>query len=222
MNSEKFRNFDFECAIFDLDGTLLNSTGIWAKIDERFLEKRNIEPTREFLEVIKTHNFKTGSEFTVRHFNLPERPEDVADEWYRMALKSYAEEIVLKPYAKEYLKELKLRGIKLSVATSSDRSLYESCLIRNGVYDLFDNFTQTDEVYRGKGFPDVYIKAAQKSHADISECVVYEDILRGVEGAKNGGFFTVAVEDEASLCDKDNIIKLADIYIDNYKKLIML
>ena len=49
----------------------------------------------------------------MKHFNLPERPEDVADEWYRMALKSYAEEIVLKPYAKEYLKELNLRGIKL-------------------------------------------------------------------------------------------------------------
>jgi len=150
----------FQCAIFDLDGTLLNSTGVWAKIDIDFLGSRGIDVRKDFLETIKIHNFKSGSEYVVRRFDLNVKPEDIAKEWYNMAAEEYSNHIGLKPNAKEFLHMLKSMGIKLAVATSSDRSLYEPCLKRNGIYGLFDNFTQTDEVERGKGFPVVYYRAA--------------------------------------------------------------
>ena len=55
----------FRCAIFDLDGTLLNSTDVWAKVDIDFLGKRNIEVPEDFIRKIKTHNFATGSKYVI-------------------------------------------------------------------------------------------------------------------------------------------------------------
>lgn len=206
----------FQCAIFDLDGTLLDSTGVWAQIDIDFLGSRGIDIPKDFLETIKVHNFKSGSEYVVKRFNLNEKPEDIAREWYDMAVAAYADHIGLKPNASEFLHMLKSKGIKLAVATSSDRSLYEACLKRNGIYDLFDNFTQTDEVVRGKGFPDVYYRAAEKCNAEPKNCVVFEDILRAVEAAVSGGFYTVAVADKSSAEDEEKIKSCCNLFIEDY------
>lgn len=210
----------FQCAIFDLDGTLLNSTGVWAQIDIDFLGSRGIDIPKDFLETIKIHNFKSGSEYVVKRFNLNEKPEDIAKEWYDMASEEYANHIELKPNAAEFLRRLKDKGIKLAVATSSDRSLYVPCLKRNGIYDLFDNFTQTDEVERGKGFPDVYYKAAEKCNVKPENCVVFEDILRAVEAAMSGGFYTVAVADKSSEEDEEKIRSCCNLFIENYEQII--
>lgn len=210
----------FQCAIFDLDGTLLNSTGVWAQIDIDFLGSRGIEIPKDFLETIKIHNFKSGSEYVVKRFNLNEKPEDIAKEWYDMAAEEYANHIELKPKAAEFLHMLKDNGLKLAVATSSDRSLYEPCLKRNGIYDLFDNFTQTDEVERGKGFPDVYYKAAEKCNVKPENCVVFEDILKAVEAAAAGGFYTVAVADKSSEEDEEKIRSCCSLFIENYGQII--
>lgn len=219
----KIRDFgpkNFKCAVFDLDGTLLDSTGIWEKIDIEFLAKRNIEVPKDYIETIKTHNFKTGSVYTAERFDLKENPDDIAREWYAMASNAYANEIQLKAYAKEFLYALKDAGKKLCVATSSDRQLYESCLKRNGIYDVFDNFTQTDEVNRGKGYPDVYELAAARCGVLTSECIVFEDILKAVEGAVSGGFYTVAVEDAASIDDMKELKRISDLYVKSYAELL--
>lgn len=216
MNISDFNLANFKCAILDLDGTLLNSSSVWEQIDVEFLGKRGIEVPQDFMEAIKVHNFLSGARYTVERFGLDEKPEDIVKEWYDMAIYEYTNNIELKPYVVEYLSWLKNKGVKLVVATSSDRVLYEPCLKRNGIYELFDAFTQTDEVERGKGFPDVYIKAAQKAGVAIEQCVVYEDLLKAMEGAKAGGFFTVGVADEGSKKDEEQIRKVCDVYVESY------
>ena len=132
----------FRCAIFDLDGTLLNSTDVWAKVDIDFLGKRNIEVPEDFIRKIKTHNFATGSKYVIERFNLDEKPEDIAKEWFDMAVQAYADDIDLKPGAADFLENLRQKGYKICIATASDRELYEACLKRNKIFDYFDNFTQ--------------------------------------------------------------------------------
>ena len=109
--------------------------------------------------------------------------------------------------------------MKLTVATSSTHTLFEKCLKRNGIYDLFDSFTETHEVERGKGYPDVYELAALRCQTDTAHCIVFEDILKAVQGAKKGGFYTVAMYDAASAQEQEEIKKLCDRYIYGYKEL---
>ncbi|MDO5382994.1 MAG: HAD family phosphatase [Eubacteriales bacterium] len=207
---------DFSCAIFDLDGTLLNSCHVWEEIDREFLRKRNIPITEEFEREIKLHTFETGSVYVVEKYGLNETPQQVMKEWYDMAIVEYANTIDLKPNAAKYLRQLKNNGIKLSVATSADKVLFEPCLKRNGIYELFDCFTQTSEVKRGKRFPDVYLKAAEKCGCDVDECVVFEDILSAVKSSKSGGFYTVAVYDDISKKDWNKIMQVSDYYVYDY------
>lgn len=218
MNSY-FKLPKFTCAIFDLDGTLLDSTGVWDKIDIDFLGKRGLSVPDDYIKEIKHHNFQTGSIYTVNRFQLKESPEEVAREWTEMAKNEFHNHITLKKHAKEYLLSLKAQGIRLAVATSSDQALYGECLKRNGVYDLFDTFTETREVARGKGYPDVYLKAADRCMAKPEECVVYEDILLAIKGAKSGGFYTVGVNDRGTGSDLDTIKRESDLFIHDYSEI---
>lgn len=216
------KHFDFrqfQCAIFDLDGTLLDSTGVWAKIDVDFLAARGIAVPADFTEEIKNHNFQSGSAYVKERFGLPESPSAIAKEWFEMAVRAYSQEIQLKEHAAGFLAMLKKNGLRLAVATSSDRLLYEPCLKRNGVYHLFDSFTQTDEVARPKGHPDVYELAARRTGTAAGDCVVFEDLLKGVQGAVSGGFYTVGVFDAASWQEWDQIRAACDLYIENYGEL---
>lgn len=211
---------NFECAIFDLDGTLIDSTGVWNRVDMEFLERRGIPVTEEYMQEIKHHNFETGALYTIKCYGLKETKDEIIKEWYDMAVEEYANHIELKPFAKDLLQKLKQKGLKLALATSSDRALFELCLKRLGIYELFDVYLQTSEVGRGKEFPDIYEEAARRCDTDISRCVVFEDILVAVRSAKQGGFYTVGVADYASENNRAEIMSICDIFVDNYSQII--
>lgn len=217
----KINFMDFQCAIFDLDGTLINSTGVWNKVDEDFFNRRNVIMPPEFPQVIKTHTLMSGAVYIKDRLSLPESPEDIVKEWHDAAVYAYHNDVRIKPYVKELLKLLKNSyGYKIGLATSNTHELYDQCLINNGIYDYFDSFTQSDEVERLKGFPDIYEKSAERMGVPKEECIVFEDVYQAVKGARMGNFFTVAVEDSASADDSEEIIKIADVYIKSFRELV--
>ncbi len=207
-------------AIFDLDGTLLDSMDVWNNVDNTFFARRGMELPEDFIAAITPLGFEAAAAYTVRRFGLEEKEEDIIREWYGLARKAYAESVVLKPFAKEYLELLKQRGVCLAAATASDRLLFEPCLMRNGIFHYLDTIVTVREVTRGKGFPDIYNLAAERMSLPAESCAVYEDILKGVEGAKAGGFLAVAIEEPHSDYEKEKIQKAADIYIKSWEELI--
>lgn len=217
----KINFMDFQCAIFDLDGTLINSTGVWNKVDEDFFNRRNVIMPPEFPQVIKTHTLMSGAVYIKDRLSLPESPEDIVKEWHDAAVYAYHNDVRIKPYVKELLELLKNSyGYNIGLATSNTHELYDQCLINNGIYDYFDSFTQSDEVERLKGFPDIYEKSAERMGVPKEECIVFEDVYQAVKGARMGNFFTVAVEDSASADDREEIIKIADVYIKSFRELV--
>ncbi len=184
--------------IFDLDGTLIDSMWVWDKVDKDFLGVRGFEVPPDYQKEIQALGFYETACYTIDRFGLKERPEDIIKEWNDMAERTYHKEVQIKPYARELLVCLREQGIHLGVATASYASLFTECLKRNRVYDFFECFTETSEVERGKGFPDIYIKAAGKLACSPQECLVFEDIHQGILGAKAGGFCTVGVFDKKS------------------------
>ena len=199
--------------IFDLDGTLLDSLGVWGEIDERFLAKRGIEFPSDYTENVGTMEFRQAAVYTIERFGLSDSPEQIMQEWTDMAVGAYATELKLKPRAKEVLNELKARGIKLAIATSSMPNMCLPALKNNGVSHLFDAVVTTREIGKGKAFPDVYLAAAQRLALPPESCAVCEDLLRTVTTAKNAGFYTIGVYDKHSYTDAENIKAIADDFV---------
>jgi haloacid dehalogenase superfamily, subfamily IA, variant 3 with third motif having DD or ED len=206
-------------AIFDMDGTLIDSMWVWSKIDEEYLEKRNIDLPENLKEEIEHMSFSEVALYFKNRFNLPDTIEEIQDEWNNMAVHHYANDVKLKPGAREFLSLLKSKGIKLGLATSNCKLLIEIALKKNDIYDFFDSITTTDEVTRGKDFPDIYLLAAKRLSLKPEECVVFEDILPAVKGAKSANMLVIGVHDLYSEYQKQDIINYADMYISKYTEL---
>lgn len=208
---------DFKGHIFDLDGTLTRSNHVWSKIDEEFLGKRGIKVPEDYFKQVSAMNFEQAAVYTNDRFSLGENIQDIMNEWFDMAVYEYTNVIELCGNAGEYVRKLKEQGRKIALATASTEELYKPVLKRNGILECFDCFVSTEQVKRGKGFPDVYELAAEKLGLDAQDCVVYEDIVEGIKGAKAGGFFAVACLNDHYSHDWDEMREIADEIVEDGK-----
>lgn len=205
--------------ILDLDGTLLDSMGVWAEVDKAFLGVRGIPVPEDYSAAVAPMGFQAAAVYTIRRFGLPDRPEALIAEWNRLAEEAYRTRVPLKKGAYAFLHQCQQKGIPLAAATASHEELFLPALRHNGVYHMFDAIVTTGEVERGKGFPDIYEKAAQRLGLPPHCCAVFEDIYAGIQGAKAGGFFTVGVFDPASAHEQEAIRRACDLYIEDFTQL---
>lgn len=206
-----------KAAIFDLDGTLLDSMGVWAQIDRDFLQKRGLPVPADYTGAVASMSFRETADYTIARFSLPESPEAVMREWYEMAREAYGKRVSLKPFAGEYLRRLKARGLRLATATSLTDDLSVPALRRNGVASLFDATCCTAEVGQGKSSPAVFLRAAEKLGVAPADCLVFEDICAGVLAAKRAGMTVFGVFDPAAAEEEAAIRAAAAGYIRDFR-----
>lgn len=196
--------------IFDLDGTLLDSMGVWEQIDVDFLTGRGFDVPTDYANAICSRSFREAAEYTIERFRLPDSAEDLQREWNDMAIYAYGHTVPLKPYAREYLSALKERGAKLGIATSLPAALYHPALQNNGIASIFEVICSTEEIPYGKTRPDIFCLAARRLRVEPSDCIVFEDILQAIQSAKSIGMTVYGVYDKASDQYWDEIKELAD------------
>lgn len=207
-------------AIFDLDGTLVDSMWVWNKIDIDYLNSKGHSLPKNLNSEICHLSFTQTANYFKEKFNISDSIDTILNDWNTLAYKYYSENIKLKDGVKEFLDKLKERNIKIALATSNSIPLLEACLKSNGIYDYFDSITTTDEVANGKNCPDVYLLAAKKINVAPKNCIVFEDILPAIKGAKAADMTVIAISDKNSENDLDDIINLSDKYINSYFELI--
>lgn len=208
---------DFEVAIFDLDGTLLDSMDIWEQIDILFLQKRNLEICPGYVEAICARSFEEAAQYTIDLFGLSENVNDIVKEWNSMAAYKYAHSVKLYPYALDYLLRLKTMNVKLAVATGLPKQLFIPCLENNSILELFDVLCSTEEVSHGKEYPDIYEFVANKLEIAPSKCIVFDDVLPAIKSAKQAGMIACGMFEKYSEHHRAEIENIADYYVLNFK-----
>lgn len=210
------RKIPFKAALFDLDGTLLDSLDVWKRVDESFFESRGMTIPEGYGRAIAGMSYRESAEYTIANYLPGESWEALVEEWMRMVEEEYAQRVPLKHGSMTYLRLLKRRGVKLAVTTAMPERLFKPCLEHLGVIDLFDAFCSTDDTGgRGKASGEVFLLAAERLGVQPSDCAVFEDVIDGVCGAKKVGMKVWCVKDRHSERDFPAIAQVADGMLDS-------
>ncbi len=121
----------FNAAIFDLDGTMIDSMGMWKHISIESMSKRDIIIGDDIIKLLEVMTFNESAKFLVDYFSLNEPPQALVDDWSNMAYNYYSNKFKLKSGVREYLNYLKNNKIKLAIATSCMRNLCMAVLENN-------------------------------------------------------------------------------------------
>lgn len=202
-------------AIFDLDGTLLDSMFIWDTIGEDYLRTLGKEPHEDLREAFMPLTLEEAAEYYREHYGVTLSVREIVDGVNTMVEGIYRTNVTLKPGIAEYLHWLKENGVRMCVATVTDRYLVEETLERLGILHYFSEIFTCAEVGYGKDKPIIYRKALEHLGTSKEATCVFEDSLFALKTAKADGFPTVGVYDRHEN-RQDALKSLADYYIRDF------
>ncbi|MCL2201826.1 MAG: HAD family phosphatase [Oscillospiraceae bacterium] len=199
-------------AIFDADGTLFDSMWKWQSVERGYIESLGIVAEDGLEDVLRKLSQQEVAEYFKEKYGLEKSVQEITDEKNDIMELFYNNEVTLKPGTAELLEKLKSLGIKMCVATASDRYLIDAGLKRLGIFEYFETTLTCPDENTTKSVPDIFIKAANVLGTEISETAVFEDAIHGVTSAKKAGFTVVAVYDDSMANVQDEIKQLADYH----------
>lgn len=206
-------------AIFDIDGTLLDSMPIWENAGARYLATLGIKAKPDLKERLDALSLPEGAIYMQKEYGLSVSAEDILEGVNQVVKDFYYKEAVMKPGAYALVKRLKENGVKLIIATATDKEMAKAALIRNGIWQDFTGMITCEEAGAGKTSPKVFELARQKLGTKKEETWVFEDSLYAVKTATEAGFPVCSIYDTYSVGNAKEIQKLSNIYVRDFSEI---
>lgn len=226
--------------IFDMDGTLIDSIGVWNRTDQKLIEEyAGITIDLDSIQLERDnflHNNQNSDiylaycEYLIRNygFNIKNADELLKIRWDKSGevLKT---EMDFKPDVVELILKLKNLGFTLILATMTTQfqldiysKINKRMLEQMNISEVFDLITRKEDVKNKKPNPEIYIKIMKHYNAQPQECLIFEDSYTGVLASKNAGIDVVNVYDKFADIDRDKIEAITDYSIKSYKEFLSL
>lgn len=223
---------------FDLDGTLIDSVGVWNQVDAALIEQLSAKKVDLFqIQAERDQSLKHYKAYADPYLQycayLKEKyemllsPEQIKQQRYEISHYFLDQVIDLKPTVAEFLYALKQQGFILALTTTTSINNVNRYRKNNvkinqkmNIDELFSLVLTREDVENIKPHPEMYLKAMQHFELNRSECLIFEDSLIGVEAAVNAGIDVVAVYDQYSQHELEQIKQKAQFYVEDYAQLL--
>ena len=204
-----------KAAIFDFDGTLFDSNYVWITAGERFFESIGVIPKSNLQQEIRTMSLYQSACYIRKEYKLSLSVEEIMEGINQTVEKAYLHEVQPKSDVVSFLRALKTAGIRMCIATATDRYQIEAALKRCDMLYFFDGIFTCSEVGHGKDEPVIFCKALEFLGTDRSDTVIFEDALHAVQTAKADGFLTVGIFDP-HIQEQEQLQALCDCYLTDF------
>ena len=182
--------------VFDLDGTLVDSMSYFAKGILSIADEYGVDADREeLLKILTPLGYTRGAEYYVNVLGVRESTDVIFDKIQDRLIYEYSNNIVTKPYVKEYLRRLHGEGNRLFVLTASPHSVTDVCLKHNGVYELFERIWSVDDFGLSKSGTELFFRVAKEIGCEMGDVHYFDDSLIALENAGKAGYKTYGVYD---------------------------
>lgn len=205
-------------AVFDVDGTLLDSMFMWDNIAIEYLNSMNIEPHDDLNEVIHSMSMEQVADYFRSEYQISLSPEELINGIDEMIEDFYFNDVQPKKNVIEFLNTLEEHEVKMCIVTATDRYLIEHALERIGILDYFGEIFTCSEVGSGKDDPQIFYDALDFLGTEYNSTWVFDDAYYAIETAKNAKFRVAAMFDRSSASDVQSIIKTADVCFKDFSE----
>lgn len=213
---------DRHFAIFDMDGTLIDSMPFWGGLLSEYLERLWVpeEERDRILYLTRRLSLPDAAAVIQQELRLNRSAHQVRMELGDLMDKHYMEDIPLKPGIAPYLRRLREDGVELCIATLTPSPLAKLCLERLNIAQYFAFLISCEDMGVGKDEPDIFLQCALELNAPPYAAAVYEDSYRAARVAKKAGFYTIGVYDNSGAHHWDDMCLLCDETIQDWSKAI--
>ena len=209
-----------QSAIFDMDGTLLDSMPIWKGLGAAMLRDLGFTPDAALEAKLKTLSLRDGVAYCKDYYQLSQTVDQLVGLVFDKIHEFYCERVQTKPGVEKFLSLLKMEGVWMYVATATDRHLAQAALRCAGIDGYFRGIVTTADVSKGKDeSPEIYERAMTRLQSNKRDTVIFEDALHAIRTAKAAGFRVAAVYDASAEDDQEEIRSLADYYIRSFEEM---
>lgn len=206
-----------EAVIFDIDGTLIDSMGVWTEVDRIYLDRHHKEMPENLQRDLAGLSILQTADYFREVIGIDDPPETMLAEWNELAFEQYRYQIQMKPGAARWLALIAEKGLPMAVCTSNTRALAMTALQTHDVEKYLKVILTGEDVVKGKPDPYIYLTAAERMGVNPANCLVFEDIPEGIQAGLSAGMKVCAVQDDFSDYQDAEKKKLADYYIQSFE-----